>query len=253
MIFFKTLSKQILVLAFLCTSLTTFAQSNSGLLEKYIVDFKSGGPLEKQLICKKLMWSGLSDSSLFDLLEQDLVSRAKTANGEDGEEINNIAWLMKAIGASGQLRYLHTLEIFASHPNDKIAKYAKESINFIPQYAKWNPIISDSSQANTERSEIINRYANMIRSEILELNILAAKRIYAEKIHNEYLYGLLSEKIIAGHKSVHKNEKTKIAAYAWMMRASVITNVATAQKVLETATNKKLKKYAKKYIAANKR
>lgn len=250
MIFFKTLTKQILVLAFLCTSLTTFAQSNSGLLEKYIVDFKSGSPLEKQLICEKLMWSGLSDSSLFDLLEQDLVSRAKTANGE---EINNIAWLMKAIGASGQSKYLDTLESFASHPNDKIAKYAKESINFIPQYAKWNPIISDSSQANTEGSEIINRYANMIRSDILELNILAAKRIYAEKIHNEYLYGLLSEKIIVGHKSVHKNEKTKIAAYAWMMRASVITNAATAQKVLETATNKKLKKYAKKYIAANKR
>jgi hypothetical protein len=37
------------------------------------------------------------------------------------------------------------------------------------------------------------------------------------------------------------------------MRASAITNVATAQKVLETATNKKLKKYAKQYIAANNR
>lgn len=250
--FLKTLFKQILVLAFLCTSLTTFGQSNSGLLEKYIVDFKSGSPLDKQLICEKLMWSGLSDSSLFDLLEQDLVSRAMTANGK--EEINNVAWLLKALGASGQSKYLGTLRKFILHSNGKIAKYAKEGINFIPQYAKWNPIISDSSQANTERSEIINRYANMIRSEILELNMLAAKRIYAEQIQNEYLYGLLSEKIIAGHKSVHQSDKTKIAAYAWMMRASARTNVATAQKVLETATNKKLKKYAKQYIAAaNKR
>ena len=250
--FLKTLFKQILVLAFLCTSLTTFGQSNSGLLEKYIVEFKSGSRLDKQLICEKLMWSGLSDSSLFDLLEQDLVSRAMTANGK--KEITNVAWLMKALGASGQSKYLDTLQSFISHSNGTIAKYAKEGINFIPQYAKWNPIISDSSQANTESSEIINRYANMIRSEILELNILAAKRIYAEKIQNEYLYGLLSEKIIAGHKSVHKNDKIKIAAYAWMMRASVKTNVATAQKVLETATNKKLKKYAKQYIAAaNKR
>jgi hypothetical protein len=161
---------------------------------------------------------------------------------------------MKALGASGQSKYLDTLQSFTSHSNSKIAKYAEEGVNFIPQYAKWNPIISDSSQANTERSETINRYANMIRSEILELNILAAKRIYAEKIQDEYLYGLLSEKIIAGHKSVHKSDKTKIAAYAWMMRASARTNVATAQKVLETATNKKLKKYAKQYIAAaNKR
>jgi hypothetical protein len=251
MTFLKKLFKQILVLAVLCTSLVTFGQSSSGLLEKYIVEFKSGNALDKQLICEKLMWSGLSDSSLFDLLEQDLVSRAKTANGK--KEYNDVAWLMKALGASGQSKYVDTLQSFTSHSNGTIAKYAKEGVNFIPQYAKWNPIISASSQGNAERAEIINRYANMVRSEILELNILAGKRIYAEKIQDEYLYRLLSEKIIAGHKSVHESDKTKIAAYAWMMRASAITNVATAQKVLETATNKKLKKYAKQYIAASKR
>lgn len=243
--------QRILFIIFLSNSFLAFGQNETSLLQKYISSFTSGTAYDQQLLCEKIMWSGLSSPSLFDLIEADLISRSKNVKAK--VELNNVAWLMKALGSSGQVKYSETLQSLTLHSQSKIVKYAKEGLNLIPQHAQWNPIISDTTLANANKSEIINRYANMIRSDILELNIYAGKRIFAEQISDTYLYDLLSKKILVGHKGVHKSDKLKIAAYAWMMRASVQTNTETAQKVLETATNKKLKKYAKKYIAAQTR
>ncbi len=243
----KSFAQLVFIVLFMSNSVFTLAQSNSSLLEQYISDFTTSSSFEKQLLCEKIMWSGLSDSSLFDLIEEDLIKRSK--NAKDKKEVDNVAWLMKALGSSGQSKYNETLQTLTSHSDKKIVKYANEGLNLIPQHAQWNPIISDTSNTNLDKSEIINRYANMIRSDILELNIFAGKRIYAEKINDTYLYELLSKKILAGHKTVNKVERLKVLAYAWMMRASVQTDTNTAQQVLETATNKKLRKYAKKYIA----
>jgi hypothetical protein len=247
----KLFFKYIFTLITLLQSMAVFGQTDPSLLQKYITEFNTGKPLDKQLICEKLMWSGISDPRLYDLIEQDLIIREKTTKAK--LETNNVAWLIKALGASGLSKYIKTLNNLTSHHNKKIVKYAKKGLNLIPIYAIWNPIISDTSNINTEKSEIINHYANMIRSDILELNILAGKRIFHEQINDKYLYELLSEKVLAGHKSVSKNDKMKISAYAWMMRASIKTNIATTQEVLKSSTNKKLKKYAKKYIAAIKK
>ncbi len=227
----------------------TFAENESNLLEKYISEFKILAPEDKKHLCQKIMWSGLSDPSLFDLIEQDLLRRSKSQR--DKGEVDNVAWLLKALGSSGQTKYITTLQNLTTHNNSKIVKYAKEGLNLIQQYAKWNPIISNSSNFHPEKSEVINHYANMIRSDILELNVLAGKRIFAEKIRDNYLYKILSEKILSGHKLVPSKDKMKIAAYAWMMRASALTNIATVAEVKATGTNKKLKSYAKKYISEN--
>ena len=166
----KLFYQRILILMLITNSLLTFGQSETGLLQTYISDFTSGTTFEKQLLSEKIMWSGLSSPSLFDLIEQDLIERSKNPNNK--KELDNVAWLMKALGSSGQKKYTTTLQNLTSHNNSKIAKYAKEGLKLIPQHTIWNPIISDTSNANPDKSEVINRYANMIRSDVLELNIL---------------------------------------------------------------------------------
>jgi hypothetical protein len=158
---------------------------------------------------------GLSDPALFDLIEQKLEQDFKGSQ-EDRLTRNKVARYFRELGYSGQEKYLPTLQKYVDEPTYK--KYVGEAIKNIPVYKKWNPIISNRATFDPTHSDVVNRVANMLRADDLELNALGAKRIYFDLFNNAYLADLLAQKVKANYMVERGVPGDTAQAVAWMVK-----------------------------------
>ncbi|NND66637.1 MAG: hypothetical protein HKN19_03525 [Halioglobus sp.] len=230
-----------------------------GELEKKLAIFSAGEPgradasqwAEQISAARSLEYVGLSDPALFNLIEANLLDTYMIA---DRQAVDYISWMAKSLGYSGQSRYLATLErVAAEAPNKKVRKHANLAIDALPKYAEWNPVISSRSAWNSEKSDAVNRYANMIKSGDLELQRMAAKRMSFEKLFDGWLLALLDEQVRA-HGGDNTDDKLFVDSIAWMTKILAASGVndyrPTVEWVAADASSKKLRAHASKYIAS---
>ena len=62
-------------------------------------------------------------------------------------------------------------------PDRKLRRYAKVSRELLPNYTRWNPIIINQENYDNELPLKLNRYQNMLRSDVAELHKLAATQL----------------------------------------------------------------------------
>lgn len=99
---------------------------------KYINMLKSDIISLKKDAAKIIFRSGLSDQKLFEVVNEELL-KLYQLNIYDNNHVDAMAWLCKALGASGMSKYKETLEEIAyTTPNKKLKKYAKQALNMLP-------------------------------------------------------------------------------------------------------------------------
>jgi len=155
--------------------------------------------MKQHIAAESLAYLGHSDPIIFDLVEKQLLDNYQFL--QDSYDIDWASWLAKALGFSGNEKYLLTLDILSSFaPDEKLRKYATISKGYIKKYKIFNPIImnfgEDNSQSATssEASRLtlsLLRFRNMLNSSEPELHKLAAKRIFFEGIIEDSITELM--------------------------------------------------------------
>ncbi len=212
----------------------------------YIDVFTNGSIAEQKKASSSLMYQGLSDARLFDLIEKKIVQRYRTTNDK------SVSWLIIALGFSGLEKYELTLEkIIEDDVSRAYTKHALNSLNNISWYMEWNKIISDKSTFNSKQTDEVNRFANMLRSNDYQLIRIAAKRIHYQHLYPEYLLDVLQE-TVRNHYNDPVYDRYQPDAVAWMLKALAGSRnrkyIPVIDEVIHKAKNRKIVSHAKKYL-----
>lgn len=217
--------------------------------EEFVKVFQSGNQLEQEKAAQALEWAGLSSPQLFDLVEAAALKSLPQAT--DKVTINYVAHLTKALGYSGNEKYRATIEkIIAEAPHKKLRKYAEQALPNLAVYAKLNPLIAPKAWPAATHPTLNQRFANMLKSDNSELILLASKRIHHSQDYQPELLALLNSTIEKNYQQTL--DRARLDAIAWAVRALAgsrnLEYKPTIEKVAAEATDKKLRKYATKYL-----
>lgn len=226
------------------------AQGCNSSLAQYIKIFNEGYVPQKHLAAEQLEWLGESDPRIYDKIEKELLDRYEVAT--NGHEIKYQVALTRALGFSGNKQYRATLDKLSNNKKNRhVRKHAVQSLELLERHIIWNPIISDKSKFKKGKPECVNRFANMLHSDNLELNRLAAKRIIRDRIYDTYLLDLTS-KALERAAATESLDRLGADSIAWLMKVLTSTidekYVAVVQNVADNSSHKKIKKLGAKYI-----
>jgi hypothetical protein len=205
------------IIVAICLSLLLASPAVAATVEedvnRYIVIF-SGDKSLHPTVAESLGWMGLSDPRLFDLLEKTALQDYQAARNDRAERIR-VAWYIRALGFSGQQKYVPTLTTLQKDP--AYANYARNALEQRPQYQKWNPVISNRATFDPQYSDDVNRVRNMLNSDDPQLWKLGAKRIYFAN-QDDVLLDLLAEKIKATYRERYTSFED-VDNVDWMLKA----------------------------------
>jgi cell division protein YceG involved in septum cleavage len=218
--------------------------------EEFVKVFQSGGQLEQEKAAQSLEWTGISSPQLFDLIEAAALKSLPQAT--DKVTINYVAHLTKALSYSGNEKYRATIEkVIAEAPHKKLRKHAQQALPTLAVYAKLNPLIAPQSWPTSAHPSLNQRLANMLKSDNTELIRAAAKRIHSSQDYQPELMALLNGIIEKNYQQALDRER--LDALAWVTRAIAgsrnLQYKPTVEKVANAAADKKLRKYATKYLS----
>jgi hypothetical protein len=157
---------------------------------------------------------GLSDPRLFDEVEKRLLADCEYVR-ENREERARVAWYFRALGFSGDEKYLPTLSRFTEDRTYR--NYSIAAQRDLPQYTKWNPVISDRSKFDPKLADDSNRILNMLRSEDHRLQRVGAKRTFLTHEKDPAVVAMLAEKLTASYPSAKDDESLETAG--WLLNA----------------------------------
>lgn len=234
-----------MLMASLLGMITMAAQANQQLeaeIKTYTAAFTSGSFAQMKDVLDELEWKGISDTRLYDaMLEQFNKSKANT----DKAGLDQTAYLARGLARSGNDKYKKVIEDeLAKEPHKKLVRHYTNALEEFAVYARQNAIIS----ANLENAKDIHvqRVRNMLGSDQPEIMVIGAKRVYYAHYTDKELLDLTAKRLQDVYASADDN--ASIDAAAWLCKALAKSGMAGYKEVLtkvaDTATNKKLKKYA---------
>lgn len=204
------------VLLSLTFSVQALAASIEEDVQRYIA-ILNGDKSEHPANVEALGWEGLSDTRLFDVIEQRLLLDYP-APADNKPEKQRIAWYIRALGFSGQAKYLPTINKFLAYRDTAV--YSKHALVDMPDYQRWNPVISNRASFDPKMTDYDNRIANMLRSSDFMLKRLGAKRIFYDGRHDDQLLDVLATELRAAYP---KADTANGDAVAWMVRALAVS------------------------------
>lgn len=196
-------------------------------------------------VVESLEWMGIADPRVFDLIERRAIEAAE-AGRYDRKTRNEVVLYLRALGFSGQSKYAATLQNFA--PDLTYGRRAKNALEDMPYYQKWNPLISNRASFDAQYSDEVNRVLNMLHANDFLLKRLGAQRVYAEN-KDAILLSTLEAEIRASYMNMtNENDNGPIDAVAWMVKALGSAKQEQSRPLLQEvavkAPNKKIRKYA---------
>lgn len=210
----------------------------------YAKKFSADQSFDKEAV-ESLAWAGVSDPKVFDQIEQQVIAKAEMGR-TDRNVKNEVGLYIQALGFSGQDKYRPTLNRFVS---DSVYKrYARNALDDLPDYKKWNAIISNRAAYNPAYSDEVNRVLLMLRSDDFELKKIGAKRVYF-KNKDQVLLDTLAEQIRSSYMITGAPRNDTIA---WMLKALGSVKQEKYRPVFEeviaNAPDKKIVKYARQAL-----
>ena len=226
-----------------------FAQAALETPQDFVKVFASDNQLAQERAAKELEWAGLSSPQLFDLIESNALKSLPQAT--DKVTINYVAHLTYALGYSGNEKYRATIEkIIAEAPHKKLRKHAEQALQNLAVYAKLNPLIAPTAWPAATHPTLGQRLANMLKSDNSELILLASKRVHHSQDYQPELLAQLNNVIQKNYQQ--PLDRDRLDAIAWATRALAgsrnLEYKPTVEKVATDASDKKLRKYASKYL-----
>jgi len=213
-----------------------------------ILDTASAGA--KHTMLQELRSSGLSDPRLFDVIEQRLLS--KLNNGKiDKADIETMNYEMRALGYSGNTKYLATLEDIKSNRDARsLHRHAKKAMRDMESFKVWNQLIAQSKPSVEGKSAEIATYMKMLNTDNMFVQRLAAQTMYNERTRDKDLLALTANKLegLYMRENLSKGEQDTAA---WLCKAlgqsGVSEHLSLLAKVTAETPYPKIKKYSSKY------
>lgn len=218
--------------------------------EDYVKIFQSTNLPDQEKAAQSLEWAGISSPRLYDLVEAKALEYLPRAT--DRTNVNYVAHLTNALAYSGNEKYRPTIEkIIQDAPHKRLKKYATQALGQLSLYSQLNPLIAPKPWPEYTHPSLEQRLVNMLNSGNDELVRMAAKRIHFTNNYQPELLALLS----AGIQQRYQQPMGGLAldTTAWMCRALAGSRdeqyKALIEQVAKGAKEKKLAKYAKKYLS----
>jgi len=205
------MKKLLSLIAFLCLCNVAFAATMEEDVASYSQAFAEGKNISPATL-ESLAWKGISDPRVFDLIERRVLDRAEEGL-TDRRIKNEVALYMRALGYSGQPKYIPTLERYRNEV--AYEGYVRDALADLPKYQRWNPIISNRANFDSRYSDEVNRIRNMLMADDFDLKKIGAKRVYYQN-KDEVLLEALAEQIRATYMS---NDERNGDSIAWMVKA----------------------------------
>ena len=195
---------------------------------------------------------GYSDPELFDPIEKAI---QENLNVKGKQHLDQLAWLIRALGFSGNEKYLPTLQMLASSDTSKVKTFAESSIQNLPKYKRWNSQISKNLDNAPEGYLEQQRSLNMITSGDEELAGFGLTRIEAYYARppqtDEALIDEVKKQLSANYLAPKMSDQMEDNV-AKMCKILGLTGAVKYQGVLNEVAEKspspKVRRYAQKYL-----
>lgn len=184
---------------------------------------------------RTLAWMGISDPRVYDIVEQHLKADAD-AGRDDRRERDRVAHYLRALGFSGNDKYLPTLKGFQE--DVVYGRSVRNALKEFPQYQKWNPVISNRATFfDAKYSDDVNRVMNMLAADDIQLKGLGARRIRHGPHHDEPLLDRLEKEARVLYPKAKNFDAETQDAVGWMLIALGSSRNPKYIPVLEEALN----------------
>lgn len=207
------------------------------------------------LIATRIKWSGISDTRLFDPVEERLLQLvAEKDRGFD--EVQYVSWLVQMLAFSGQEKYLPTLSGIADGTignrfSKKLVRHTESSILVLPDFAKWNPDIYAGLENVEGKTLQRQRTINMLKSEHDPLVRVGASLVFDNYTASPDMISLVNDLLLAKHESVNDNDELA-ESVAWLCKALGESGnpdyLATLETVKENARIGAVKRWSSKSL-----
>lgn len=215
---------------------------------EYLQVFQSGSLIEQQEAAANLEWAGLRSPELFDLIEAKTLEALPRTG--DKTTLFYVSHLVRALGYSGNEKYLPAIEKTINEaPHKRLKNHALSARSDVPRYKTWNPIIAPQTDENLYPS-YEQRLSNLLKSGDNELVRMGAKRVVYSRNYAPELLAQINGQVEAVY--LQPLDRLGLDTAAWLCRALASSRApeyrATLEKVAADANDKKLRKYAQKYL-----
>lgn len=163
----------------------------------------------------ELAWKGISDTRVFDILEERLVGESPDARRRNKRDRSKIGHYIRGLGYSGNDKYVPTISKYRE--DRAYARYAAQALVDLQYYARWNPIISSRESFDPRYSDDANRVRNMLRADDPLLQRLGAKSVYFRNTRDAALLDLVAERLLVAYKDIPTREHAD--AVSWMVKS----------------------------------
>lgn len=241
--------RMILVVVCFFLALVGFAQAQvdrSGEVAALLGRLDSPSRTERITAAKNITQLGITDPSLYEKVAGLL--KAGYAAGDNPDHVDEMAWLCKALAASGDTRYQELLQEVASQaPSPKLQRYATQSIELFAEYQERSRVLNAKETWDASLSAEENQLVSMLSSDNSELKRDAAKNIVRNSQQAAPVYDSVAA-ALTGMVDSGVSDSLSVDTMAWLCKALAASGnqkyVAILEQVVAGAQNQKVIKFA---------
>lgn len=225
----------------------------SEFVDAYIDNVREGSTLLRTQTYKKIHdYSGITDVRLFDEIESEILKSYKKEK-PSRDELEELGWALKALAASGNSKYRNSLrKVAADAPKRRTKKHAREALESLPDYARWNPVIASEKFEQAGRKPSVALWMRFIDSDHNDLALTGVNKASEFKVYEPALTELV-EAELRDRLLVKTNDKLELELQGRMIRylaehPEFGKYTSLFSLIAEDSPNKKVRKWALKSL-----
>ncbi|MGH8445322.1 MAG: hypothetical protein ACREVL_08645 [Solimonas sp.] len=200
----------------------TYDEQRAAEVERIRAEFMSTDYETRIQSARELMYSGITDESLFNpiairMLKLYVVVR-DNGGMHDGQEM---AWYAKALASSGNPRYGKILLELSQQPKGAIGaefRHIGQSAHLIYSFEKWNLVINGSTPPPPDSDWFVTTTANLLNSGDVDLRREGAKRAGAMGKQHPAVFDVVAARLEADFM-FQIRDREEADTLAWHCRA----------------------------------
>lgn len=210
----------------------------------------SGDMRQLKVAAQTIHRAEISDPELMDIAAEVLLTKYSHANSS---EIDTVAWLARAIGASENGRYYDALNLVINNTdNSKLKRHAESALDELPgkegdQYQSGMYQLPEGLYEEEEKASRVQRIRDLMMAGDLRSLKEAAKTIVDTGSKSQELGDIAAEILLTHYATAQKHQ---IDTFAWLTNAIGSMGSARYKQALreveENSDFRKLRRYAEK-------
>ena len=221
--------------------------------EQKLADMLLSGNMTQLRAASKQMYNEkLSNPELLDIAAEILLKKYPHATRSD---IDPLAWLARAIGASENGRYYSALSLVSSNTtNDKLERHTETALEELPgiegeQYSAGMYALPDTLYSNEVDADLVSRLKEQMLAGNLSSLKKAAQEMASRELRSQELCDIAAEILLTHYATAQKNQ---LDTFAWLTNAIGQSGMPryrdTLREIEENSEIRKLRRYAEKNL-----